>query len=471
MADLLSILSGAATSLAAQRGLTATAGHNIDNANTPGYSRQTANIEATVPAEQVGGAYIGRGATLGTVTQARDRFLESQIPATLGNAAFSTAQSDALQAFHGLDPNATGGLSDAISGFYSALSALAQNPNDSGLRSAFLGAARSMAQTFNRTSQGLEAARSGLDAQASALTGEVSSEAAAVAGLNSDIRRARGSGAEPNDLLDLRQKHLDKLAELTGASFVPTSEGDIDVTLPGGLTLVAADRAGSLTTVPDGGNGGHLQLMVRLPDGSGPTALASSAVGGTLGGTLDARDGTLRSTGQDIDHLAADLAQAVNTQHSLGFQRNGNPGQDMFSFGGAWAGAAGHMSLLLTRGDQLALSATTTGTSAPSGDAGNANALVATSQAALATSGKAPADAVADLVSRFGSASSTSKAFADQDAGMKDNLTAMRESVSGVSIDEEMITLQRAQRGYEAISKVIQTTDEMLQTLLAIKTT
>src|SRR6266568_6165172 len=137
MADLLSILSGAATSLAAQRGLTATAGHNIDNANTPGYSRQTANIEATVPAEQVGGAYIGRGATLGTVTQARDRFLESQIQATLGNAAFSTAQSDALQAFHGLDPNATGGLSDAISGFYSALSALAQNPNDSGLRSAF----------------------------------------------------------------------------------------------------------------------------------------------------------------------------------------------------------------------------------------------------------------------------------------------------------------------------------------------
>jgi len=468
MADLLSILSGAATSLAAQRGLTATAGHNIDNANTPGYSRQTANLEAMLPAEQVGGAYIGRGATLGTVTQARDRFLESQVPAALGNAAFSTAQSDALQAFHGLDPNAAGGLGDAISGFYSALSALAQNPNDSGLRSTLLGAARSMAQTFNRTSQGLEAARSGLDAQASALTGEVNSEAAAVAGLNSDIRRARGNGAEPNDLLDLRQKHLDKLAELTGASFVPTSEGDVNVTLPGGLTLVAADRAGSLTAVPDGTNGGHLKLMVQLPDGSPPTALGNSGVGGTLGGTLDARDVTLRSTGQDIDHLAADLAQAVNTQHALGFQRNGNPGQAVFDVGASWTGAAGRMLLLLTSGDQLALAASAAGAS---GDAGNANALVATSQAPLATSKKAPADAVADVVSRFGSASATSKAFADQDAGMKDNLTAMRESVSGVSIDEEMIALQRAQRGYEAIAKVIQTADEMLQTLLTIKPT
>jgi flagellar hook-associated protein 1 FlgK len=294
----------------------------------------------------------------------------------------------------------------------------------------------------------------------------VNSEAAAVAGLNAQIRQARGTGAEPNDLLDLRQQHLDKLAELVGATMVPTSEGDVNVTLPGGVTLVAGDRAGSLTAVPDATNGGHLQLMLQLPDGSPPTALANAGVGGTLGGSLAARDGTLLSTGQDIDHLAADLAQTVNDQHALGFQRDGSAGQPVFGFGAGWAGAAGRMSLLLTSGDQLALAASAAGAS---GDAGNANALVATSQAALATSGKAPADAVADVVSRFGSSSSTAKAFSEQDAAMKDNLTAMRESVSGVSIDEEMITLQQAQRGYEAIAKVIQTADEMLQTLLAIK--
>ncbi|GEJ59176.1 flagellar hook-associated protein FlgK [Anaeromyxobacter diazotrophicus] len=469
MADLLSILSGAATSLSAQRALSATASHNLDNANNAGYSRQTASLEALVPAEQVNGAYLGRGATLGTVTQARDRFLEAQLPAAFGNAAFSTAQSDALQAFHGLDPDATGGLSDAISGFYSALSSLAQNPSDAGLRSSFLGAARSLAQTFNRTSQGLEAARSGLDAKVGALAGEVNVEASAVASLNVQIRQAGANGGTPNDLLDLRQQHLDRLAELTGATTIPTSTGDVNVALPGGVALVAGDRAASLATEPDPGNAPHLRVTMRLPDGSGPAAVPNASLGGTLGGTLSARDGTLAQTGQDVDHLAYDLAQAVNAQHAAGFKLDGTAGQPVFDAGASAAGAAGRLTLLLASGADLALSATTSGTSAPSGDAGNANALLATGQAALATSGKDVQATVAQVVSSFGSAASTSKAFAAQDGALKDSLATMRESTSGVSIDEEMIALQRAQRGYEAISKVIQTADQMLETLLNLR--
>ena len=73
------------------------------------------------------------------------------------------------------------------------------------------------------------------------------------------------------------------------------------------------------------------------------------------------------------------------------------------------------------------------------------------------------------IVSEFGSSAAIAKAFSEQDAAVKDHLVSLRESASGVSIDEEMIALQRAQRGYEAIAKVIQTTDEMLQTLMALK--
>ena len=464
MADLLSILSGAATSLAAQRARTATASHNIDNANNPGYSRQTASLQALTPAEQVNGAFIGRGATLGTVTQARDRFLEAQIPQALGDAAFRSAESDALLSFHGLDPEATGGLGSAISGFYASLTALAQNPGNSSLRASFLGAARTLAQTFNRTSGEIESTRSGLDAQANGLTTQIKDEAARVADLNLQIRKARGSGAEPNDLLDLRQTHLDKLAELTGASFVPTSEGDVNVVLPGGMALVAGSHAGSLSTRPNGTNRGHLDVFLTQPDGATQsTPLSGSALGGTLGGAISARDGALESAGESVDELAGDLATALNDQHMLGFTPLGAAGGSLFDTSGA-GGAAASMAVTITDPAALAMASAA---GAP-GDAGNAQALIATASTAP-SGGKDVQSTLSSIVSRFGSSSATAKAFADQNGAVKDQLTRMRDSYSGVSIDEEMITMQSAQRAYEAIAKVIQTADQMMQTLLSIK--
>ena len=471
MANLLSILSGAQTSLAAQRALTATASHNINNANTPGYARQTAVLTTLTPAEQVSGAFIGRGATLDTVTQARNRFLEAQIPQALGNAAYNTAESDGLQAYHGLDPEATGGLGSAISGFYASLTSLAQNPSDAGLRTSFLGAARTLARTFNRTSGEIESARSGLDAQANGLTTQINSEAKAVAELNVQIRQARGTGAEPNDLLDLRQTHLDKLAELAGASFVPTSDGDVNVTLPGGVALVAGSHSGTLSTTADGQIPTHLDITFTQPDGSKLGILPGTAFGGTLGGTLSARDGALLTSGQRVDQLAYDLANAINGVHSAGAGLDGLSGRLLFAGLGATAsGAAAGVTVAISDPAQLGMAGAPTppATVAP-GDASNAQFLLGTESAAL-PGGKDVRSTVSDIVSQFGSSSATAKAFADQDGALKDNLTRMRDSYSGVSIDEEMITMQQAQRGYEAIAKVIQTTDQMMQTLLSIKT-
>jgi len=462
MADLLSILSTASTSLSAQRAVLATAGHNIDNANTPGYSRQIASLEAVTPAEQVNGAYIGRGAALTTVTQARDRFLEAQIPRALGDAGFSSAQSGALQAFHGLDVTDSGGLDSAISGFYSGLRALAQNPGDSSLRASFLGAAQTLARTFNSTASAVESARSGLDAKASGLTDQIDTEAQAVAELNVQIRQARASGAEPNDLLDLRQQHLDELAELAGTTTVPTSEGDVNVTLPGGLALVAGGRAGSLSTTPDGS--GHLAVQVTLP-GGGLTTLSSSALGGSLGGTLAARDGALKTAGDQLDQFAFDLASAVNVVHQAGYGTDGSHGLDLFTVGATSSGAASQLAVAITDSAQLA----TAGVGGGRGDATNANLLLETEMQGLGTSGKDVQSTLSAIVSQFGSSTASAKAFADQDGAIKTHLTGLRDSYSGVSIDEEMITMQQAQRGYEAIAKVMQTADKMLETLLNLR--
>jgi len=134
MGDLLSILAQSSTSLGAHRASAATASHNLANVNTPGYARQRANLEALTPADLLAGSFVGRGVGLQSITQARDRFIERQIPTALASSAWSSAESQALFAVSALDPDAPGGISSALGAFYSSLRDLSQNPADSALR-------------------------------------------------------------------------------------------------------------------------------------------------------------------------------------------------------------------------------------------------------------------------------------------------------------------------------------------------
>jgi len=461
VADLLSILSNAAGSLQAQQAVSATVSHNIENANNPGYARQRANLSAAQPAEYVNGVSIGRGVVLDSVTQVRDRFVEAQLGIALGNAARSAAEAGALGALTSLDPNAAGGVGDAISGFYSALSALSQNAGDPALRTAALAAARTLASTFNRTSQDIAATRGAIDVQLGGLVSRVNVEAQAVADLNGRIQAARAGGGEPNDLLDLRQQHLDELAELVGASTVPTSSGDLNVVLGDGMLLVGGGKAASLSGAPDPANPPYLRISLKGLDGSGPTTISGGTLSGTMGGLLAARDGAMADAASGIDRLAFDLAGAVNAVHSAGYGVDDVTGRALFDVGAVAAGAAARMSVLVTSGSQLAAA------SAPgaSGDGSSALAMVATSSQSL-SGGQDVQGTLAGIISAYGVAGQQTSAFSAQDAAIRDNLKTMRDSASGVSIDEEMVQMQLAQRGYEAIAKVIQAADEMLQTLM-----
>jgi flagellar hook-associated protein 1 FlgK len=466
MSDLLSILNAGAASLAAQQAAAATASHNLANASTPGYARQRVELEAVLPAERVSGGFIGRGARVATITQARDRFLEAQIPRQLGLASFASSKASALDAVTALDPETAGNLGAALSAFYTSLRQLSQNAGDASLRQAVVGAARTLTLAFNRTAGSLEEARSGVDQELAGAVSEVNDLARQVAAYNRDIRAARAAGGgEPNDLLDARQKAVDRLAELTGATPVPTSEGDLSIFLPGGTALVTGISSGTMSTLPDAANGGHLTFRFAQP---GQVAQAAGVIGGELGGLLDARDGTLGSAVNALDRLAFDLGGALNAVHSAGVGLDGSTGLTLFDVGAAPAGAASRMALSAqVAADPRRLAAAGAASGLP-GDAANLYALVATETQAL-SGGLDATSTLARLTSEFGAAARSADAAAELETSLRQHLETMREGTSGVSVDEELIALEKAQRGYEAITRVIQVSSELFDTLLELK--
>jgi len=452
MSNLLALLSQASSSLGAASAWSATAGHNLQNLGTVGYARQRVTLVAS-DAQRLAWGWLGAGVAVQGIGQIRDRFLEAQLPASLAAEASARAEAEALRAVRVFDTDLAGGLSDALSTFYGKLRSLSTRPDDPVLRAEALRAAEGLARSFQRTAGGIRGAQEALDLQLRDTLPSVGDAAARFADLNRQIRAASAGGAPPNDLLDARQRLQDELVARTGATPVQESNGDVHLLLPGGQALVSGTAAGRLTAAPDPANGGLLALQID------PPGTAVRSLRGSLGGLLAARDGALAEAASALDRLAWDLGSALNAIHAAGTGTDGSTGLDLFSLGPSAAGAAARIAVALSDPAQLA----TAGVGAGSGDGTNLLALIATETSAD------PAGTLGSIIAAFGGAAARAATAADHEGAILDNLQALRESVSGVSLDEELIELTRAQRSYEAVSKVIQATDAMLETLLQLK--
>jgi flagellar hook-associated protein 1 FlgK len=466
--DLISVIMNAGAGLSVFRAKVATASHNIANANTPGYSRQDAVATETTPAEEAGtNSFIGRGVALQGVVQNRDTFVEAQMTVALSNSSSTAAQSDALSTVTALDPQGQGSITNALGAFYSSLRDLNQNPGDLGLRRAVVESARTLADAFNTTVNSISTARSAIDQNLTSLVDKVNGLLASVADLNKRISLAINSGRTPNDLLDIRQNALDQLAQTIGARAVPDSHGSVNVVLPGGTSLVSGIVSSSLGIQANLTNSNHLDV-VFVPHGAGsPSVLNQSEMGGQMGGLLSARDNTLGAAESSLNTLAFEMSTAVNQQHELGYALDGTSGHDLFvSLSGPTA-AAKNIAVDPTVDADPTLVAAAGSATAGAGDATNLQALIGT-EALKLSNGLNAQQGYAKLTSDFGIAVQTVDDHAAFDKNLLDDISNARESASGVSTDDEMIMLTQAQNAYNALTKVITTTNTMLDALMKI---
>lgn len=465
--SLFSLLNTAGQGLFAQRAASSTASNNLANVNTEGYSRQRVDLGAA-SSTNIRGSLIGGGVEVLGVYNARSRFLEAQANATFGQASRAESQANTLMRVTSFNLDSPTGINNAVANFYAAMRDVSVNPSDPSVRQGVTGSAKQLAISFNQSVGEIERARAGVDEALITDVQKVNQLAQGVADLNKAIASQKASGQPPLDLLDQRIRLSDELAALTGATPIADDDGNLNLFIGGQAALVQGATASTLSTQINPANNSHFDVVLNSSAGSRVVTGTGSSdlLGGSMGGQVDARDGALLDAVNDLDTLAFELSESMNALHSAGAGLDGTSGRVLFQNGGSVAGAAANLALNTVIADDPRLFAASA--SGAPGDGDNVLAMLATESAAL-PSGDNPRSMAASILSSFGAQTERAIATADQEFALKTNFENMRASFSGVSVDEEMIKMTQAQRAFEAMSKVVQTTDKMLQTLMEIK--
>ena len=445
-----------------QRALAVT-GQNIANVSTPGYSRQEIILSETPP-ESGRPGQIGTGVEATQIRRSVDSFVEQQLLSSNERVGEFGASQKALSQIQLLfnDSNDQG-IAAGIDEFFKAWQDVATNPADLTARTVLLTKADGLTKLLNQAGTQLGAQRISLDGQIQSGINDVNALAGKIADLNSQIKLTEVSGQQANDLRDQRGRFLNDLAGLVDISSIEDATGQVTVFVGVGQVLVAEQKAYKLTGVANVANNGLLD--VRYDGGTGPNTDITSAInGGRLKGLIDARDTTAAGLQTSLNTLTSQLVSQVNTQHRLGYGLDGSTTQDFFT---ATATTSTTISLALTDRQKIAASSTAAGV-----PGNNVNALALSSLQTAAVAGLGNTTFQSYYSAMAGSFGATLQGATRDLQGQEilhDQLLAHRAEVSGVSMDEELINLLKYQRAFEAASKLITTSDEMLQTILGLK--
>ncbi len=291
-----------------------TIGHNIANANTPGYSRQRVQLASSLPL-QLGRLLIGSGVDAGRITRSVDELLGRRIQGqysvmgALGAQRAGLAELEAL-----LGEPGENGLGTLLDGFFSSVSQLSTAPADDILRTGVVQSADALTARFRDLARAFGRASSDAMADISSRVAEVNALASEIVELNVRIGETESVDLPANDLRDRRDAALGRLSQLVDTTVVEGPNGSVRV-LIGGNTLVGSARANRLTVTSAPGGGTTLQLE----GASGPV----SVQGGEIGGLLRLGEELAPAYRARLDELAHGLILELNRVHTTGLPEDG----------------------------------------------------------------------------------------------------------------------------------------------------
>ena len=400
-----------------------------------------------------------------SIQQIRDVLLDRQLGREIGLSGSFDAQQEALQrALAGLgqgidgssDISATGsssgGLGAAIDDFFNSFQNLASRPTDAGARQTLLQKTSILTDTLHEADTRLAQVQSDIDSSVTVDVGDANTLINTIADLNAQISRFEIS--HPGSAVDLRDQRQARLEDL--AKIIPVQVRDL---ANGQVQLVAKDAGNADDMLHEGDNVNGSLAFTRTSSTGGTSATTIAHVTGSQQGALTVRYGPVQDLRDNLDAFAAQMVSSVNGA----YHPTATTGADFFDPTGTTAGT-------ITLRSGLTDATLNAGTGA-AGDNSLAVAVAALATTAFSVSGGDQFDGTfsqfySRTVSDLGQALSTVTARASDQDSIETLVRNQRDTVSGVSMDEEMADLVKFQRAFQASSRVFSVVDDLLDTIV-----
>ena len=330
----MSLLNVGARALLANQVALQTAGHNIANVSTAGYSRQSVVLQ-TVQGQFTGGGYIGKGVDVQTILRNHSELLTRQSTAAASVDAGDTVRIARLRQLQEVFSGGPSGIGASINDMMNALSDVVSSPMDLTARSVALTRMDETAARMRDASQRLDEIGYTVAEQLKGSMVAVNSLARNIAAVNEQIARAKGNGQPANDLLDQRDQLIRELNQHIQTSQVAADDGSVSVFVAGSQPLVLGNKA-ALLSIEDpadfGAGSGKKVLTFQQPGSATKVELNESMLGGgQVAGLLRFQNNDLAEGRNLLGRMAIAISESMNTQNRLGLTLDGTPGENLFA--------------------------------------------------------------------------------------------------------------------------------------------
>jgi flagellar hook-associated protein 1 len=317
------INTGVSGILAAQMAM-ATSSHNITNADTAGYHKQT-TVQASNIALLTGAGFVGNGVSVTTIERQYSAFLTGQVNSAQTQVSQLDTYYDQVSEIDTMLADANSGLSSALQDFFTGVAAVAASPALVSARQSMVSSAQSLVSRFEALSDQVNQIYAGVNTQITSTVASINSYAQEIAEANQAIIEAQGGTDQPaNDLLDQRDELVNELNKLVKVTTTTNSDGSYNIFVGTGQQLVVGSQVSTMTVAASSTDSSRLVVGLKVGRSASQELPESLLSGGSLGGLMAFRSESLDTVSNELGREAVSLAQTFNAQNELGQDLLGN---------------------------------------------------------------------------------------------------------------------------------------------------